>query len=133
MARQKLDGVPWPHVLPMVSLSKLSEEFGMCSIPTNPQDHIGRSRSENGSTTETNALLAALFPAGPALAMPRFDGFPIMAVIMIMIDLSMLRRIFRQVCVKRIYLCHRHDSLVLDFLPAVRPPISEALADDAAD
>ena len=55
---------------------------------------------------KSDALIATLLSASPTLAMPRLDGLPILAVIVVVIDVAVLGRVFRQICVIWVYFCH---------------------------
>jgi hypothetical protein len=43
--------------------------------------------------------------------MPRLDGLPVMAIVMVVINVAVFGRVFRRICVIRIYLCHCRCSL----------------------
>ena len=38
--------------------------------------------------------------------MPRLDGLPILAVIVVVINVAVLGRVFRKICVIWVYFCH---------------------------
>ena len=76
---------------------------------------------------ESDALLATFLSASPALAIPRLDGLPILAVIVVVINVAVLGRVFRQICVIWVYFCHslfpsrlknvEHNTIAIRFVP----------------
>jgi hypothetical protein len=56
--------------------------------------------------TEFNAFVATLFAASSTLSVFWFDPFPVWAVIVIVIDISVLWGIFKRVGVVGRHLCH---------------------------
>ena len=62
---------------------------------------MGNYFSRAGILAKLYALLATLLPASPALAMPRLNGLPVMAIVMVMINVAVLGRVFRRICVIR--------------------------------
>ena len=67
---------------------------------------LGNNFSGESVLAKSDTLLATLLSASPALAMPRLDGLPILAVIVVVIDVAVLGRVFRQICVIWVYFCH---------------------------
>ena len=55
---------------------------------------------------KSDALIATLLSASPTLAMQRLDGLPILAVIVVVINVTVLGRVFRKICVIWAYFCH---------------------------
>ena len=72
---------------------------------------MGNHLSGVAALTELDALLATRFPASPGQAMFFLDALPIWAVVVIVIDLSVLRRVLLRVRVVRRYL-HCGPSLL---------------------
>src|SRR5664280_3351082 len=67
---------------------------------------LGNNFSRESVLAKSDALLATLLSASPALAMPRLDGLPIPAVIVVVINVAVLGRVFRQICVIWVSFCH---------------------------
>jgi len=56
--------------------------------------------------TEFNALITTRFAASSVFTMFRLDSFPVWAVVVIVVNVSMFWWIFLRVCVVRSYLRH---------------------------
>jgi len=87
---------------------------------------LGNNFSGESVLAKSDTLLATLLYASPALAMPRLDGLPILAVIVVVIDVAVLGRVFRQICVIWVYFCHslfpsrlknvKHNTIAIRFV-----------------
>ena len=78
---------------------------------------LGNNFSGESVLAKFDALLATLLPARPALAMPSLDGLSVTAIVMVVINVAVLGRVFRRICMIRVYLCHcrctcRHYTLL---------------------
>ena len=51
---------------------------------------------------KSDALIATLLSASPTLAMPRLDGLPILAVIVVVINVAVLGRVLNSIKMHRV-------------------------------
>jgi|GEM_PF-4100837 len=65
--------------------------------------------------TKLNTLIASRFAARSAFTMLRLDSLTVRAVIVIVVDVSMFRRIFLRICVIWRYLCHWNPLVIWTF------------------
>jgi hypothetical protein len=70
---------------------------------------LGNYISGTGMLAELDAFVAARFATSPIFTVFRLDSLSIWTVIVIVVHISMCRRIFNRVCVVRSYLGHRES------------------------
>lgn len=83
---------------------------------------LGNNFSGTIMLTEFNAFIASLLSAGAVFAMPRFNSFPVWAIIAIVVNISVFGGIFLRVRIVRSHFSH-FRILSLHFLAMFAEPI----------
>jgi hypothetical protein len=99
-------GTPLAFASTMAYRSRLCGGSGMCWAHSD-WALLGNYISREGLLAKFLTFLTALLAAITTLAMPSLNGFPVMAIVMVVINVAVLGRVFRRICVIRVYLCHR--------------------------